>query len=224
MAESLVEIVRQHGPLLFFGVGFAEFIGIPLASVAVLVVGGSLARSAAYSDPTALIASAAAGGLVADSLLFALTRWKGSVMVDAACGLTSNPRSCVLQVMQRVESIGTIFVVTAKFVPGVANLISPAAALAGKGAVYFVIRDTIALLLWAAAYTFLGWLFAEDIRIVLRWVEGYTNIVAILVLLAIGLATIWRLWRVHTHTRHHSADRKGRKERGIESARTGLPT
>lgn len=203
MVESLVEVVQQHGPLFFFGLAFAEFIGIPLASVPFLVIGGSLARTAAYSDPTLLILSATAGGLTADSVLFGLTRWKGSVMVDAACGLTSNPKSCVMRVLERVERVGTRFILGAKFVPGVGNLISPATALAGKGFGYFLVRDAIALLLWSSAFTVLGWQFAENIRVLLRWIEGYTTTLAVAVLFAMGLATLWRLWRVRTHTRHH---------------------
>lgn len=208
--ETIRAVIESHGVVIFFALGFAEFIGIPVASVPVLVTGGALARMAmgSVADSLVLVAAAAAGGLVADAILFGLTRWKGSVMVDAACGLTSNPSACVLYVTERVERVGPVFIVVGKLLPGVGNLIGPAAALAGVGLLPFLLGDVVALLLWASVYMAVGWLFSYQIEALLVALKGSLIWVVPVGVVVIGLAGLWRIWRVQVHTKLHEETRE----------------
>lgn len=201
--ETLTVMIGEHGLVLFFALGFAEFIGIPVASVPALVVGGALARTAPGAEPFMLVAAAALGGWAADGLLYAITRWKGEVMLDVACGLTSNRNACVINVSDRVGRVGPAFVFGAKFLPGAGNLIGPAVALAGVRARDFLFRDLIALLVWAGVYTGAGWIFAPQVEALVALTTRYLVWLVPLAVVLVGLASLWRLWRVRVHTRLH---------------------
>jgi len=201
--EALTALIERHGPLLFFGLGFAEFIGIPVASVPALFVGGALASAAAGAHPLLMIVAAASGGWAADALVFTATRWKGAFMVDAACGLTSNPRACVFEATKQVKRTGPIFIFWAKFVPGVSNLIAPAAALAGVDAPRFLVRNFAALLLWASVYTGVGWIFAPRVIPLVEWTTSSLGWVLPAIVMLVGFGMLWRVWRVRRHRRMH---------------------
>lgn len=202
--EMTAAIIEHYGATFFFVLGFVEFIGLPVASIPALVAGGALAGMAPGAHPLVMALAAAAGGLLADTTLYGLSRWKGAVMVDAACGLTSNPRSCVLLVTDQVNRIGPLFIVGAKFIPGAGNLIAPAAALAGTGPVRFLTRDAVALVTWAGAYTAAGWVFSPEIVTGLAWAGRYAGWLIPAAVALVGLAALWRIWRVRVHTQLHS--------------------
>jgi membrane protein DedA with SNARE-associated domain len=204
MPPELAELVGRNGPLLFFGIGFLEFIGAPVAGVPALVAAGALA-STGGSDPLLLVTLTAAGGLSADGVLFALARWRGRSMVDAACGLSSNPRSCIYAVLRRVERLGAPFLLGAKFVPGAGNMVAPAAALAGMSAPGFLGLDAAALLLWSTAYTALGWVFADQVGSVLGILAGWGAWTVAALVLLVAAAGVWRILKVQAHTRAHAA-------------------
>lgn len=217
MAE-LIPLVEAYGLPLFFAVGFVEFIGLPLASVPILVAGGALARLSPELNPLLLVPATAAGGLLADAILYALVRWKGTATVSAACGLTSNPAGCVLKVEERVRSLGTGFIMGAKFVPGAGNLIGPASALAGTRTLRFLAADGAALLAWAGVYTAVGWIFRHQVEEILALILGSLGWVLPGALVLAGLAGLWRYWRVHSHTRLHRERKAGAVSGTAEAA------
>lgn len=201
--QALTTLVAEHGLVLLFGLGFLEFIGAPIASVPMLVAIGAMAEMSGGANVVLMVLAAAAGGLLADSLLFGLTRHSGSRMIDAACGLTSNPGSCIHKVRGELDRLGGKYLVFAEFIPGVGNLIAPAAALAGVRTIAFLVEDAVALVLWAAAYTGLGWVFSDRVETVLGWLAAYLDWVVILGVALIGGAGVWRLLRVRAHTQGH---------------------
>lgn len=203
MTQELVEYLDAFGYATLLVVGFSEYVGVPIASMAVLVAAGGLSASAGL-HPLGVAASAAAGGLLADVGWFLFVRWRGEAMVDAACGLTSNPNACVLGVEERVSRLGPAYVVPSKFIPGAGNLIGAASGLAGMSLPRFVLADAAGLLIWAGAYTGLGRLFAGQIRTAIdvlaryqRWALGGA---AALVL----AAAAWRRFRVARHREGHA--------------------
>jgi len=127
--ETFNAIAASWGYGALFLLGIMEFGGVPIGAVPLLLVAGSIA-STGMLDFAGAVGSVAAGGLLADVFWLSLARWKGQRIVDAACGLSANPASCVLSVRSRIAHFGPLFIVGAKFVPGVADL---AAAAAGSG-------------------------------------------------------------------------------------------
>lgn len=202
MTDTLISYLSSYGYLTVLGVGFAEYVGVPVATVPVLVAAGGLGPAAGLSLPVVAI-SAAAGGLAADLGWYTLVRLWGAAIVDAACGLSSNPTACVVSVKERVARLGPAFVIPAKFIPGAGNLVAPAAGLAGMSAVVFAVSDALGLLLWAGAYVTLGALFSSQIEGTIELISRYQQWAlagAVFLLLA---AALWRGARVLLHKRAH---------------------
>lgn len=202
--DSLLSFLEQHGYWLLAAVGFAEFAGAPIASVPVLIGTGALAAESGL-HPVAVAASAAAGGLLADGVWYGIARWRGQRVVGTACGLTSNPKACVLRVRGRVERLGGVYILPVKFIPGAGNLIAAAAGLAGIRPLVFLAFDAAALAAWAGAYTFLGWLLSEEVEAVIALVVRYSSWALWLAVGAVAAASVWRILRARRHERGHAA-------------------
>ncbi|MFQ5679149.1 MAG: DedA family protein [Gemmatimonadota bacterium] len=216
--DALTAFLDQYGYPLFAAVGFAEYAGVPIASVPVLVTAGAVAAQGGLHPGLAVLATAG-GGLLADTLWFLVSRWQGERMVGTACGLTSNPRACVHTVRNRVEKLGARYVLSAKFVPGAANLIAAGAGLSDMRAPRFLSLDAIALLLWAGLYLTIGRLFDTQVEaaVVVAVRYGRLTAGAILVLLLLGAA--WRILRSRRHAARHGAAPRVRTERRATSRR-----
>jgi len=191
-------LVDTYGLALVFALGFAEYGGVPIVSVPLLVAVGGLSRMDALTLP-AVIVFAALGGLAADAMWFALARWRGSRVVGVACGLSSNPGSCVLNVEAKVERLGAPYILTAKFLPGAGNLIAAAAGLGNYRARAFLLLDAVALLLWASAYAGLGWIFADRVEGAIRVLESYRNWVLAVGGLLVMVGGLYRYSKVRRH-------------------------
>ena len=208
--EQLVALVEGsgYGYLVLAGLGFAEYAGVPIVSVPVLVAAGALTTTTSLA-PAAVAASAAGGGLAADLLWYGLGRWQGRRLVGVACSLSSSPGRCVVDVERRVRQLGLRVVVPSKFLPGVGNLLAPAAGFAGLDAARFVGGDALALALWAGAYTGLGVLFAGQVGAVLDWIAAYRGWAVFAAGFAIGAAVVWRRLRASRHEAGHQAAAPG---------------
>jgi membrane protein DedA with SNARE-associated domain len=202
--ETLTTIFDTYGYGLLLAVGFAEYVGVPIASIPVLVGAGALA---AGGGPNLIgVATAAAlGGFLADAGWYGLARWKGSRLVGAACGLSSNPRACVVGVEDRVMRLGSLYVLTAKFLPGAANLIAPAAGYAAFSPLRFLALDAVALIAWAFVYSTLGWLFSGQVEVVIMATVAYSRWALLASLVLISSAGAWRFVKMRRHQAHHPA-------------------
>jgi len=190
--DAVIGLLDTWGYALFLLVGFMEFIGLPIASVPVVILGGAVAASGELSLPLVAL-SASAGGLVADLTWYWITRWRGSRLVDTVCNLTSNPNACVVTVTNRIEQIGPLYIVPSKFVPGTGNLVAAGAGLARLAPRPFILADTAALLLWGGVYASLGYLFTAEVTGIVEWIAGFAGIAAAVALSLVLLATGWRV-------------------------------
>jgi len=200
--EPVLDWLSSYGYYLLFGVGFAEFAGAPIAATPVLLAAGAVAASGSLELPLAVL-SAALGGWLADAVWFELARRKGRRLLGAMCGLTSNPAACVLKVVQKLERIGPLYILPAKFLPGTANLIAPSAGLAGVATATFLVSDLVALLAWGTVYTGLGYLFAPQIDQVFEVVTAFWQILLIAIIALVAAAAVWRVYRARMHGSHH---------------------
>lgn len=205
MEQTLLPWVEAYGYLALAAVGFAEMAGLPLAGAPLLVAAGSLCAAAGL-HPALVLLSAAAGGLAADLGWFLLVRWRGDDLVEVACGLTSHPGTCVLGVRERVARLGMRYVLPAKFLPGVGNLVAAASALAGLAPVRFALVDGLAVLLWAGAWTTLGRLFTSEVQAALGWVARYQKAAAVVAVGLVVAAAAWRLVRIRRHREAHGGE------------------
>lgn len=173
-----------------------------MVSVPVIVGAGALAAQGVL-HPVGVVLMVAAGGLLADSMWYWAGRWQGHRLVDVACGLTSNPRACVVQVEDRVCRLGALFILPSKFVPGAGNLLAPAAGFARVEPARFAALDGAALLLWATVYTGLGWIFSDHVARAIRWLTEYRTAALLAAAGLVVAAGAWRLLRTRMHARLH---------------------
>ncbi len=195
--EYVDAFLSRYGYWTFSAVGFAEFAGVPILSVPVLIGGGAMVASGTLGFWEVML-SVAVGGLLADLGWYAIGRRQGPWVIDVACGLSSNPMACVLTVKNRLSRLGTPYIVLAKMLPGAGNLIAVAAGLAGFRTVPFILADGASLILWAAIYTGTGWMLSDHVTAAIEWALTYNRVVVV-VLTLIVLAAAWRLWQVRFH-------------------------
>ena len=200
--EPVEQLLDTYGYWLFFVVGFVEYAGLPVAGFSVLLIGGAAAATG-NAQLVPVVAMAALGGLLADLMWFQVSRWRGNRIVSALCGLTPNPNACVLKVADRIRAFGAGYIVPSKFIPGTGNLAAAAAGLARVRPFTFLAADSVALGLWASAYTGLGYIFGVRIEGLLVWLSGYARLAILAVLSLILAATVWRSVRVRLHIRAH---------------------
>jgi len=205
--EPLVVLLERYGYGLLFGVGFLEFVGAPIASIPVLIVAGALASSGDVSF-LGIVLAAALGGLCGDLTWYGAARWRGRGIVDGVCGLSSNPKACVIAVESRVRKVGPKFLLPAKFIPGAGNLVAAASGLAGVGFGVFVVLDALGLLIWSLVYSGAGWIFSDQVARVVEWASGFTLWVVAGAGVLIGAAAAWRIAKVYMHRARHEAMRK----------------
>ena len=201
--DAVGHLLETWGYALLVLIGFVEFIGLPIASIPVLILGGAVAASGGLSLPLVAL-SAAAGGLAADLTWYWGTRWRGSRLVDTVCNLTSNPGICVYAVTQRIERIGPMYILPSKFLPGTGNLIAASSGLAGIAPRAFVAADSVALLLWGVVYASLGYLFSAEVSGVVEEIAGFASIAAAVAVLLVLSATGWRVVRARSHAAGHA--------------------
>ncbi len=115
--EPLALMLECYGYLLLFVVGFLEYAGAPIASIAVLVVAGALAAMGGIPLP-GIVLAAALGGLTSDLIWYAAARTRGQRLVDVVCGLATNPMACVTVIERRIRAVGPLYLLPSKFIPG----------------------------------------------------------------------------------------------------------
>lgn len=202
--ETIVEIFDNHGPLLLFALGFAEYAGVPIASVPFLIAAGALSGTGGLGLAT-VVSLAAAGGFVADGAWYGLARWKGQKLVGAACGLSPNPRSCVTSVEAKVLRLGAPYILVAKFIPGAGNLVAPAAGFGRYPALRFLALDAAALFLWATAYSGLGRVFAARVEALIGLAETYATSVLLLGAALVAAGGTYRILKARAHDHGNAA-------------------
>lgn len=200
--ETARVLLEGYGYWLLLAVGFAEFAGLPIASVPVLIVAGAAAAEGAISLPVAALA-AALGGLLADTAWYSLSRWRGQSLVDTVCNLSSNPRSCVISIASRLQKVGPVYVLPSKFIPGTGNLVAASAGLAGLRPSTFLLADAVALGLWSVVYLGLGYLLEGQVASAVNWVAGSVGVAAAVAASLILGALVWRFVRAGIHREGH---------------------
>jgi len=202
--EQFTLVFEQHSYLLLFGLGFLEFIGVPIAGIPLLIAAGGLAAAGGVSVP-AIVLAAALGGLTADVVWYSAARFRGRGLVDTVCGLSSNPMACVLSVERRVAAVGPWYLLPAKFIPGAGNMVAAASGFTGISLGAFLILDGFGLIAWASVYTGVGWVFSAQVEKMVQWASHFTIWFVALAALLIGSAGAWRVVKVRMHRVGHRA-------------------
>ncbi len=166
--SQLVNFLLRHGYAVIFVSVFAEQAGLPLPAVPVLVTTGALSRSGYFSF-SRVILTAIAASLVADVIWYQLGRRYGRSVLNVICKLSLEPDSCVRRTEDAFARRGLWTLVFAKFVPGLNSATVPLAGMIRTPPARFLLFDTAGLLLWTTAYTSLGYIFSEQVELVITY-------------------------------------------------------
>jgi membrane protein DedA with SNARE-associated domain len=161
--NQTAEFVIRHGyAVLFFWI-LAEQGALPIPSIPLLLVCGAMTRVGKLNASPILFYGLAAC-LIADSVWYLLGRRKGSRILGFLCRVTLEPDSCVRQTENGFSKYGVVFLLVAKFIPGMNALAAPLAGSSGVGWGQFLLFDALGAALWISSIGTLGFLFSEQLE------------------------------------------------------------
>ena len=195
-------------PLSYWGLWLAVFgrqLSLPVPAVLFLMTSGALAAHGQLHLRYILLAGVL-GCLAGDGVWFWFGRRWGSRIVRLLCRITSDPNTCAKRARRVFDQWGLRILVVAKFVPGLDGVTPPLAGAEGSSVHSFLAFDSIGALLWSAGYTFLGFLFADQLDVGIRIAERFGMLLVAAVGIPLALYVCWRgitILRMVRHLRLH---------------------
>jgi membrane protein DedA with SNARE-associated domain/rhodanese-related sulfurtransferase len=165
-----------------------------------MIVAAALATDAGEPLWPILLVGAVAA-LVADVAWFAGGRRYGAQLLRLMCRISLSPDSCVGTTRRVYEKFGAPSLVLAKYIPGFAAVSTTLAGQAGTSWSRFLVFDFLGALLWVSGAVVLGAVFHEAVGSLLTTLEGFGHIAVALLLLALALFLLYKLWQRHRFLR-----------------------
>jgi membrane protein DedA with SNARE-associated domain/rhodanese-related sulfurtransferase len=205
--ELPTQILLVYGYVLLFGWILVEQLGVPLPATPLILAAGALTAQRELSFGLVLLAGLMACA-IADGTWFFIGRRYGHRVVRILCKLSLEPQMCV----RRTENslIGRrrqITIVFAKFIPGVATVVSP---LAGRSKMRyrdFLALDTLGSAAWLTTLLICGRLFGDALKRNPGLLNEAGHFSGALLLAGIVGFFLIRLWRRHRTLRRLVASR-----------------
>ncbi len=192
--ELPFHILLSYGPLLLLGWVLVEQLGLPLPAAPVLMAAGALSAQGLVRFPVAL-GAAVLGALLADSAWFLAGRRYGHGVMRRLCRLSLEPASCVQRTQSSFHTRGALFLLFAKFLPGLGLLAAPVAAESGMSYAAFAVMDCLGSGLWAVAMLVSGRFFGVAIERnsrLLEWVGQFSGLLLLLGIVGFFVARVLR--------------------------------
>lgn len=189
--NEVLQLLKENGYLAVFLGILLDQLGLPLASVPILLAAGALVGMGALSfGPILAIVLVAA--LIGDLLWYELGRRKGVAVLKLLCRVSLEPETCIRSTENVFERYGVACLLFAKFVPGLYTVTPPVAGLVGLRLRKFLLFDSLGILIWATVYAGLGLAMSNQLEWVLGKLQLWGGSLAQLVLLLIGLNLLYK--------------------------------
>ena len=124
--------------------------------------------------------------LVGDTLMFILGRYMGWALLGFLCKVSTNPETCILRSAESFYKRGKATVVIAKFIPGVNAMTPPLAGSMKMRYEQFLWLDMAGALLYALAYTVVGYIFRDFVLTITRGFYAASHVMEIVLTLALA--------------------------------------
>ena len=201
------QILLVYGYFLLFGWILIEQLGAPLPATPLILAAGALTAEHELNFGFVLLAGLMACAL-ADSTWFFIGRRYGHRVVRVLCKLSLEPHACV----RRTEnSLGGghrhVTIIFAKFIPGVATVVSPLAGRSKMRYTEFLVLDTLGSAVWITTLLLVGRLFGNVLQRNPHLLDEAGHFSGILLAAGIVGFFLIRLWRRHTTLRRLAASR-----------------
>lgn len=161
--EQAFQFLLRHGYAVLFALVLAEQIGLPIPAIPVLLAMGALVGAGRFSLAPALLVAVLAA-LLADLIWYELGRRRGHSILSLLCRISLEPDSCVRRTEDIFARHGARALIWAKFVPGLSTIAPPLAGMFRMRLGRFLAWDSAGAMLWAGAFTGIGYLFHEQLE------------------------------------------------------------
>jgi len=175
---------------LFLAV-LAQQVGLPIPSVVFLMAAGALSAHGRMSLAIIILLSVL-GCLAGDGIWYWIGRKWGSKAMRILCRFAPDPRGCSNDAQQKFRRYGLPIICVAKFIPGLDAVMPPLGGAEGVPIARFFALDAIGSLLWSACYAGLGFVFANQLDVAIRWVQHCGTALGIAIAVPIVLYAGWR--------------------------------
>jgi membrane protein DedA with SNARE-associated domain len=190
MTET-IELVAKHGYVLLFFWVLAEQAAVPIPSVPLLIISGSLARTKQL-DATAVLICAFTACVIADNAWFQLGRRFRSKALHFICIVSLEPDSCVRKTENVFAKHGLNSLLISKFIPGLNAVAAPLAGASNAPFFRFLCFDTLGALVWVGAYVFTGYLLSDELEVAIAYASRFGSGFLLFVVAAFGGWVAWK--------------------------------
>jgi membrane protein DedA with SNARE-associated domain/rhodanese-related sulfurtransferase len=192
---NIVHAVGHHGYLVTAIALFAAACGLPLPLSVVLLTAGAAAHGGSL-NLAVLILCAGLAGLCGDTLMYYGGRLTGWWLLAGLCRVSMNPDTCIFGSARSFYKRGPKTLLFAKFVPGLATVAAPLAGSLNMRLLRFLKLDSCGVMLYVAAWSAAGFVFAPVLRDIIGWLERLGRVsaaltVALLMAYFVWLVTSW---------------------------------
>jgi membrane protein DedA with SNARE-associated domain/rhodanese-related sulfurtransferase len=182
---------------------FAQQFCLPVPSLLLLMTAGALAAQGEGDLRLWLVLlSGLVGCLAADGFWFWLGRRWGSGVIRLVCSFTPDPRQSREKAKATFDKWGLQLLLVAKFVPGLDGISPPLAGAEGATVRGFVLYDTAGSLLWTTTYVAIGYVFANQMDMVMHGLERFGKLLLIVAGGPLLAYVLWRAVRMVRMIRH----------------------
>lgn len=192
MPIALDFFVQYAYGILFLWV-LVEQLGVPVPSVPLLIVTGTLTATHRVHALPAMAAILAACAFADSMWYFAGVRYGGRV-VRLVCRLSLEASACVRKTEGYFGRHGAVTLLFAKFVPGLSAVAPPIAGQSGMSYPRFLAFDLAGSLIWSSAYVFGGRFFgdiAKRYAPFFHFLARFGLVLFVLALLAFMARRVW---------------------------------
>jgi membrane protein DedA with SNARE-associated domain len=167
--EALEFLIRHGYVVLFFWV-LAEQLGVPVPATPLLLAAGALAGQGRFMLSLAILLPIVAS-LIGDFVWYYIGKKRGAKVLNLLCRISLEPDSCVRRTENAFARNGARSLLFAKFVPGLNTMAPPLAGIFGMPLWRFLVCDGIGSLLYAGSFVALGFVFSDQLELVVRQVS-----------------------------------------------------
>lgn len=203
---NLLDAIGHHGYAATAAVLFAACCGLPLPLSVVLLTAGAAAHGGSLRLGIVILCAAGAA-LLGDTLTYLGGRFTGWWLLAGLCRLSMNPETCVFGSARSFYKRGPKTLLFAKFVPGLATVAAPLAGSLNMRIWRFWRLDAVGVLLYTAAWSTVGYLFAPLLREITRWVVSVGHVTAATLLSVLLLYVAYIVLSSLRDTRFSSIER-----------------
>jgi membrane protein DedA with SNARE-associated domain/rhodanese-related sulfurtransferase len=187
---NLLDVIAHHGYAVTSIALFLSCCGLPLPLAAVLLTAGAAAHGGSLNIGLVIL-FAFGSALFGDTLMYFGGRYTGWWLLTEICRLSMNPEACIFGSARSFHKRGPRLLLVAKFVPGLSTVITVLAGSLNMRLRRFLVLEGCGTLIYIAAWSLTGYLFAPFLLVVIHWVERLGHITAVTFAAIVVLYVLW---------------------------------